>query len=112
MKKVYICAPLEGNVLQNLQNAKRYANYALQCGTAPVVPHFYALCREEEPLPDRELDKEARRALLWFCDEIWVFGDEMTDEMRYEIMFCKSLGIRVQNIRENDINKLSGGKRL
>lgn len=42
-KKVYICAPLGGNIQENLKKAKQYARYALICGTAPVVPHFYAL---------------------------------------------------------------------
>lgn len=42
MKKVYICAPLGGNVPFNLEQVRRYTKYALVCGTAPVVPHFYA----------------------------------------------------------------------
>ena len=44
MKKVYICAPLGGDVQANLERVKKYTEYALKCGTAPVVPHFYALC--------------------------------------------------------------------
>ena len=44
MKKVYICAPLGGDIQGNLEKAKRYTEYALKCGTAPVVPHFYAIC--------------------------------------------------------------------
>ena len=44
MKKVYICSPLGGNVKENLEQVKRYTKYALMCGTAPVVPHFYAEC--------------------------------------------------------------------
>ncbi len=41
MKKVYVCAPLGGNVEENLKKVKTYTEYALRCGTAPVVPHFY-----------------------------------------------------------------------
>ena len=37
MKKVYICAPLGGDIQGNLEKAKRYTEYALKCGTAPVV---------------------------------------------------------------------------
>ena len=47
MKKVYICAPLGGNVSENLELVKTYTEYALKCGTAPVVPHFYALCLDD-----------------------------------------------------------------
>lgn len=32
MKKVYICAPLGGNVDKNLQKVKDYTRYALMCG--------------------------------------------------------------------------------
>lgn len=45
MKKVYICSPLGGNVSENLERVKRYTRYALMCGTAPIVPHFSALCQ-------------------------------------------------------------------
>ena len=42
MKKVYLCAPLGGDVTANLEKIRQYCRYALLCGTAPVVPHFYA----------------------------------------------------------------------
>ena len=48
MKKVYICSPLGGNIKENLEKVKRYTRYALMCGTAPVVPHFYALCLDDD----------------------------------------------------------------
>ena len=47
MKTVYICSPLGGDIAANLEKAKRYMRYALDCGTAPVVPHFYALCLDD-----------------------------------------------------------------
>ena len=48
-KKVYICAPLGEDVQGDLEKAKRFAKDALKCGTAPVVPHFYALCLNDKP---------------------------------------------------------------
>ena len=47
MKKVYICSPLGGDIEKNLALVKKYTRYALMCGTAPVVPHFYALCLDD-----------------------------------------------------------------
>jgi len=35
MKKVYICAPLGGDIQGNLEKAKRYTEYALKCGAPP-----------------------------------------------------------------------------
>ncbi len=75
MKKVYICAPLGGDIQGNLEKAKRYTEYALKCGTAPVVPHFYALCLNDDIPSEREIGLSAGMSLLWFCDELWIFGD-------------------------------------
>ena len=88
MKKVYICAPLGGNVHENLERVKRYAKYALLCGTAPVVPHFYALCLDDSKPKEREIGMAA------------------------ELQFCKNLNVKTRKIREKEIVKLIGGNRL
>ena len=111
MKKVYICSPLGGDVADNLEQAKRYTKYALLCGTAPVVPHFYALCLDDSIPKEREIAIAAGLSLLWFCDEMWLFGDEVTEGMAAEIQFCKNLNVTIRKVRENEINKVLGGKR-
>lgn len=60
MRKIYICAPLGGDVEENLRKVKRYTQYALKCGTAPVVPHFYALCL------NKSVKSVWRQACLYF----------------------------------------------
>lgn len=65
MRKVYICAPLSSNVGENLEKVKKYARYALLCGTAPVVPHFYALCLNDSIMKEREIGLSAGLSLLW-----------------------------------------------
>ena len=112
MKKVYICAPLGGNVEDNLQRVKKYTEYALKCGTAPVVPHFYALCLNDSIPKEREIGMAAGLSLLWFCDEMWIFGDEVSEGMRGEIQFCKNLNIRMKNISDKEIRKVIGGKNV
>ena len=109
MKKVYICAPLGGDVERNLERVKRYTRYALMCGTAPVVPHFYALCLDDNIKKEREIGIVAGLGMLWFCDELWVFGDEVTEGMCTEINFCRNLNIRIKKINEKDIIKVIGG---
>lgn len=108
MKKVYICSPLRGNVNENLQKAIRYAEYALKCGTAPVVPHFYVLCLNDAVPEQRELGMRAGRSLLWFCDEMWIFGDTVTEGMNSEINFCKNLNIKTRKIRDSEIKQVLG----
>ena len=111
-KKVYICAPLGGNVEENLYKVRRYTKYALLCGTAPVVPHFYAECLDDNNPKDREVGLAAGMSLLWLCDEVWVFGDTVTDGMSAELKFCKNLNIRVRKITEKEIQKVIGGNPL
>ena len=112
MRKVYVCAPLGGNIEENLKKVKTYTKYALRCGTAPVVPHFYAECLDDNDPKDREIGLAAGLSLLWFCDELWLFGDTVTDGMRAELKFCKNLNIRIRKITENEIQKVIGGNRL
>ena len=112
MKKVYICSPLGGNIAKNLQKAKEYTKFALLCGTAPVVPHFYAECLDDNDPKNRELGLAAGMSLLWLCDEVWVFGDTVTDGMRAELKFCKNLNIRIRYITEKEIQNVIGGKTL
>lgn len=112
MKKVYICAPLGGDVEGNLKRVREYARYALMCGTAPVVPHFYALCLDDTIPKEREIGMAAGLSLLWFCDELWLFGDEVTEGMADEIRFCNNLNVKTRKIRECDIKKVIGGNAL
>ena len=109
MKKVYICSALTGNQKASLRRAKRYAEYALKCDTAPVVPHFYTLCLDAEKPENMELCLKAGQSLLWFCDEMWICGDEVTPQMYSQIQFCKHLNIRTRRIREDEINRALGG---
>lgn len=114
MKRVYICSPLgsssERNISCNLRWAKRYTEYTLRCGAAPVVPHFYALCLDDHKPEERELGMKAGLSLLWACDEMWVFGDEITEGMRSEMQLCKSLNIRIRPVSEKEVMKVIGGK--
>ena len=109
MKKVYICSPLGGDIKGNLEKAKRYTRYALMCGTAPVVPHFYALCLNDNDQTEREIGLAAGLGMLWFCDELWVFGQNITEGMKQELQFCKHLNIKTRYVSEKEIRKKIGG---
>lgn len=112
MNKVYICAPLGGDVEGNLCNAKKFAKYALFCGTAPVVPHFYAECLDDGIPGEREIGMAAGLNLLWFCDEIWIFGDKLTEGMKQEVQFSDSLNIRQRWFKQQEIRDILGGNEL
>lgn len=110
MKKVYICAPLGGNVSINLRKAQLYAKYAFMCGMAPVVPHFYALVLNDNKPEERELGRRAGMSLLWLCDEIWVFGSTISTGMEAEIRFCKDLNISIRRISDEEVTQKLGNR--
>ena len=109
MKKVYICSPLRGKVFENLDVVKKYARYVLLHGEAPVIPHYYAFSLNDKDKREREIGIKAGRSLLWYCDELWVFGEVITQGMQSEIDFCAGLGVPVKHIKENQIKKFLGG---
>lgn len=106
MKKVYICSPLGGDIEKNLALVKKYTRYALMCGTAPVVPHFYALCLDDTDTKEREIGICAGLGMLWFCDEMWIFGDEITEGMKKEMTFCRNLNIRMKKINGKELENI------
>lgn len=105
MRRAYICSPLSGNISGNIENAKRHALYIFKCGMAPVIPHFYALILDDEIPDERKLGMQAGISLLWVCDEVWVFGDEITEGMKKEIIFAEKLNIKVKYISEKELKK-------
>lgn len=52
----------------------------------------------------------AGQSLLWFCDEMWVFGDVISKGMQKEIDFCKTMNIRVRYVKDSEMRKKLGGK--
>ena len=107
MKTVYICAPLGGNVKENLEEVKKYTKYALRCGMAPVVPHFYALCLDDYVPAEREMGMTAGLRLLRDCDEMWVFGNVVSAGMRNEIQLCKELDIGIRTVTDDEMIALA-----
>ena len=106
MKKVYICASFGSDPTESLAKAEWYTEYALRCGAAPIVPHFYGLYQKKAYA---NTCAAAGQSLLWLCDELWIIGDEITEEMRRDIQFCKHLNIHTREVTEKEIAKLIGG---
>lgn len=104
-KMVYICAPIPEGPDESIAQLKRYTRYVLQCGAAPVAPHFYQLCMPENTKDRKEAIRSASRSLMWNCDEVWVFGNERTENMAAELDFCKTLNLKTRKIPESLVRK-------
>ena len=98
-KKVYICASMDDDLAVVLERIKAYVKYALKCGVAPVAPHFYLLSILPDTTENTEILRSVSRSLLWYCDEMWVFGNEITEAMASDQQFCKEFHIPIKRIR-------------
>lgn len=114
MKPVYICAPLGGTpkeIEQNIDNALIYSEYALRCGCLPLTPHIFALILDDNIPEERELGRKAGINMLWHCEELWIFGNEITKGMQAEIDFCNTFHKKIRKVKYGEIKKLIGGKK-
>lgn len=109
MKRVFICAPLGGSREDQLRTAIQYTEYALKSGAAPVVPLFFEISLQGDAHDASETISSAGLSLLWLCDELWVFGNRITEEMQQQIDFCKNLNTIIRTVSDSDVYKVIGG---
>ena len=102
MKRVYVCSPFAGDIRGNIAHAKIYSLYAIKQGVCPITPHlmFTQYLNEKDPV-QRELGLRCGADLLQVCDELWVFGDDISEGMSEEIRLAKKLGIPVRRFRQS-----------
>lgn len=93
---VYICAPFSGNIAINTNQAIKYAKFAYDKGVIPLTPHLLFPFLDDESEVDRSAALAMDKIFLGKCQEIWVFGDVITDDMKQELEISKR---RRQKIR-------------
>lgn len=96
---IYICSPYSGDIKKNTEKAKEYCRFAVENGNVPIAPHllFPQFIDEES---ERELALQMDLLLLERCDEIWIFGEEVTSGMRAEITYAKNKEIKARYFKE------------
>ena len=97
---VYICSPFSGDVEGNVNNARRYSRFAVDKGYIPIAPHllFPQFLSEET---ERELAIFMDLVLLGKCEQLWVFGGEVSDGMRREIGRAKQKNMTIRYFTED-----------
>ena len=95
---VYICAPLRGDVEQNITFARKKAREVFQAGQIPICPHlmFPPVADPLDPAQDQAA-REMGLQLLALCQQVNVYGPRRTEGMRGEIQRANALGIPVVN---------------
>lgn len=94
---VYIASPYAGDTIRNTDCARGYCRFAVGKGCIPLAPHLhYPQFMDDGDKAQRELGLRFSIILLGKCDELWVFGDTVSDGMKREISKAKKRGIPIR----------------
>ncbi len=96
---VFICSPYRGNIEHNTRRAQKYCRFAISKKTVPFAPHLhYTRFLNDSIRKERNIGISCGVEILKRCDELWVFGDKITEGMAREIEAAKRLGIPVRRV--------------
>lgn len=110
-KKIFVCSPYrplaeteESRKVEresNLHRAKTACRILTTLGFMPLAPHLYFTTFLEDGVK-RERENGIRLGLQWLeeADEVWVFGDTISEGMAVEIARAKELAKPVRNLPE------------
>ena len=88
-------------IAANIDRARRACRIVVALGMIPMAPHIYFT-----QFMDDTVETERRRGmdfgLRWLaeCDELWVFGERISEGMAAEIAKAKELGKEIRNLPE------------
>ncbi len=98
---IYICSPLRGGIKRNIKRAIGYSRFVYSKGGVPLAPHVIFTTFLDDEIPEeRAAGMEMGLELLRVCDELWVFGERISEGMAGEIKRTKSLGLTVKRFSE------------
>ena len=119
MKDIYVCAPLRAwrngspdwqALAANIGRAEGYANHVYSTfGEWPVIPHQIARWLNPYDQREDEVGRLQALALLDDCDELWVFGSDITTGMKAEIEYAQTHGKPVRGMFDEAGHYLEGG---
>lgn len=96
---VYVCSPYSGDIDGNTEKARRYSRFAVDKGAIPLPVHllFPQFVSEET---ERPLAIYMGSIVLAKCQEVWVFGESVSEGMAAEIVRAKKLGKTIRYFTE------------
>lgn len=104
---VYICSPYSGDIDGNTQRARHYSRFAVDHGAIPLAAHLLLpqFMSEEK---ERDLALFMDVVLMGRCEEVWVFGKNITSGMAAEIAKAKKKNMTIRYFTE-DCNETTEG---
>ena len=105
--KIFICSPYQGNIEENKKKAAYYAKIVAKAGNVPVAPHIYFPTFLDEKNPNERMTGIAMgHELMDMCDELYVFGFDITEGMKFELDHAKETRkpVRLYDTDFNPVN--------
>ena len=94
---VYIASPFAGDTEYNLSRARGYCRFAVSKGCIPIAPHLhFPQFLDDGDNEQRELGLFFALILLGKCEELWAFGERISEGMSREIAKAKKRGLPVR----------------
>lgn len=98
---VYIASPFAGDTERNIEKAQSYCRFAVGKGYLPLAPHLhFPQFMDDGDSEQRDLGLKFALILLGKCEELWVFGDRVSEGMSREIAKAKRRGMLIQYFNE------------
>jgi hypothetical protein len=103
MKIIYVASPYAGDIEKNTAFAKRACRHVMNEGHAFFAPHLlYPALLCDDVSAERQLGLNMGIAMLSRCDELWCYGDHISQGMCLEIEEAVRLGIPVHRVIEQE----------
>ena len=97
MKLVFICSPYRGNIDGNTIRAQRYCRFAYTQGAVPIAPHLHnPQFLDEDIAEERAAGIQLGIEILRRANEIWVFGNRLSEGMAAELRAAQQLKLPVK----------------
>ncbi len=105
---VYVASPFAGDIARNTENAVRYCRFAVDSGAIPLAPHLF-LPRFMSEETERKAAMFMNMVFLGKCEQLWVFGDRITNGMAAEIAKAKKRGMPIRYFTDTCKETRDGG---
>lgn len=100
-KLIYIASPLKGDIERNIRRAIGYCRYVYAQGGIPLAPHvIFTQFLDDGISADHEAGRAMGLTLLAKCQELWAFGEPLSEGMKAEIAAAEAKGIKVRRFND------------
>ena len=107
---IYVCSPYSGDVEGNTERARKFCRFAVDAGAIPLAPHLLLPQFMSEEF-ERDAAMFMNMVFLGRCEELWVFGDDITSGMTAEINKAEKRQMKIRYFTEECKEKKDGIKR-